>query len=431
VSRQTLVLGVLTCLNLGISLLSQLYVIGRLGAGQETDAFFGGATLPSLVSTVLSGALASVVVPLLAGNPSPVICANARRIFVAVGLAMVALAVPLWFTTPAWLRLLVPGLAEDGRAVALSLARVQLFTMVFTPLQGVVTGSLYARKRFLLAEAVTTSCGLVSFGLLVATLTRYGIIVAAWTTVSRALLPMLLLLPTLISRESAAATPGVVADLWKKLLPLLLGSAYYRSGMVVDGFLSSLAPRGHLSMLFLAERLLQALNEVVRRAAAVPAVSLLTECAKAERWRDYRRHFLRGLAAVTGYALLIQAAIAIAGLPALRLLSRWGAMSGKDVFLFWILLVALGGYLAAGCAGLIQAGGWYSRGDTATPAKIGMLTFTVGAGLRILGFYAMGVVGIALAISLQYLLASVLHARWDPEFRKSFRSWRRLRRRAA
>ena len=66
--RQTLNLGMLAVVNLGITFIFQWYIITELGAGVESDAFFAGMTIPQLMLAVISGSLMHVLVPLLAGE---------------------------------------------------------------------------------------------------------------------------------------------------------------------------------------------------------------------------------------------------------------------------------------------------------------------------------------------------------------------------
>lgn len=53
-------------------------------------------------------------------------------------------------------------------------------------------------------------------------------------------------------------------------------------------------------------------------------------------------------------------------------------------------------------------------GNTKTPNKVGALCYTLGMVLKVGGFYAAGVKGIALALSVQYATNSLILIWMDP-----------------
>jgi putative peptidoglycan lipid II flippase len=54
------------------------------------------------------------------------------------------------------------------------------------------------------------------------------------------------------------------------------------------------------------------------------------------------------------------------------------------------------------CVALINAltNGYYAKGDTRTPTRVGMIAFTIGVGMKFAGFYAGGLMGLAVAVSV-------------------------------
>jgi putative peptidoglycan lipid II flippase len=62
----------------------------------------------------------------------------------------------------------------------------------------------------------------------------------------------------------------------------------------------------------------------------------------------------------------------------------------------------------AGCAGQIVAAGFYARGSTSWPVRVGVVGFSFGAVLKIIGFAWLGVVGVALATSVYYVINPIV-----------------------
>ena len=100
--KQTLQLGTLSALNIGITFLFQWYVLTRLGPGMQTDALFAGMTVPQLVLAVISGSLMHVLVPVLAGEDLDRLLDDAWGLLILVGGFFTALFVLLFAGAPWW-----------------------------------------------------------------------------------------------------------------------------------------------------------------------------------------------------------------------------------------------------------------------------------------------------------------------------------------
>src|SRR3972149_11623336 len=146
--RQSFLLVFLAASNIGIAFLYQWYVLIQLGPGMETDALFAGMTVPQLVLAVVSGSLAHVLVPLLAGEDADRFRHDAWGFFILVGVFFAAIAVLLYILAPWWVILTVPGFSDAGKDLTIQLTRIQLAGMGFTALSGVQWAAYHARQRF-------------------------------------------------------------------------------------------------------------------------------------------------------------------------------------------------------------------------------------------------------------------------------------------
>jgi peptidoglycan biosynthesis protein MviN/MurJ (putative lipid II flippase) len=72
--------------------------------------------------------------------------------------------------------------------------------------------------------------------------------------------------------------------------------------------------------------------------------------------------------------------------------------------------VGLGGLFIGGSLGQITVTSLYAVGDTRTPTRIGILTFTLYLPLKIWLFFTYGVLGLAVAISAFFIVN--LLAQW-------------------
>jgi putative peptidoglycan lipid II flippase len=406
--KLNLALGTLAGTNLLLGLLIQWYVVTRLGVGAATDALYAGLVVPQVFVTVLSGSLMHVLVPLLAGEEPAEFARAAWGFFLGITAVFALTGAVLYVAAPFWVRWLLPGFSASQRDLTVSLTRIQLIGMVFTASLSVLWSAYHARNRFIWAELAPAVASLIVLAALVPALPRFGVAAAAWASVARSGLPVLFLLPGLGRWARPRWRSPSVTTAWRRLRPLLVGTAYYKTDPLVDRFLSSMAPAGGLSILYLGQQIWGAAGQIINKAIAAPMVPLLAVKAKAGSWLDFRETFRRRLvwmAVLTGGGFLLFLAI---GEPVLRLLIGHGGVTAQNVEALWKIMVGLSGVLIAGSLGQITSTTFYSFGDTRTPTRLGIITYTIYVPAKVLAFFAFGLMGVAVATSLFVLVNVVL-----------------------
>lgn len=408
--RLNLSLGAVTAANLVSALTFQWVILTTLGVGSATDALFAGMAIPQLVLSIVSGALVQVLTPLFSGEREEVLRETAWGAFLLIGGIMGGLAVALYVTAPFWVGWLLPGFRLRDLGLAVSLTRIQLPGMVFMAAVAVPLAGWNARRRFLWAEIAPFFATVVFLIPLPALLARYGVAAAAWASTGKALLYLLLVLPGLGAWRRPDWGSQSLALVRSRLRPLLGGNLYFKSDILIDRSLSSLAPAGDLSILYLAQQLWNAGGQVLTVGIGRPMVPTLSMQAKEGRWLDFgatlRRHIVPMLVTVAASI----GAFTVAGRPALRLLiGHGGVTEGNVSFLFRVMLV-LALAFAAACVGQLTAQGFYALGDTRTPTRIGIVTFTLYVPLKFLAFRAFGIYGLAASTGLFGLVNVLLQS---------------------
>jgi len=406
--RQPLLLGVLAASNIGIAFLYQWYVLVQLGPGLETDALFAGMTVPQLALAVISGSLMHVLVPLLAGEPADRFRHDAWGFFVLVGALFAAIALLLYVFAPYWVPLTVPGFSDAGKALTVHLTRIQLIGMVFTALSGVQAAVYHARQRFLWVELAPLLTGALGLIPLVVFLPEYGVEAAAWITTLRFVFQTLLQMPGMGRWTMPDLKSSTVQHAWKRIKPLLWGTAYYKADPLVDRFLLSMSGNGNLSLFYLAQQIYGAGAGVVSKAVAAPLVPRLSLLHKAGDHPAFRRAYRRKLWQVgllTGGLLLIVVAF---GDSLLRLLVGHGAVTEANVRTLWLIMLGLGGMFVGGAIGSITTSSFYARGDTRLPTRLGMITYTIYIPIKIIAYSLGGVLALAISVSAFYLVNLLL-----------------------
>lgn len=406
--RLTAGLAVLAVANVLVLVGTQAYVISVLGATRATDALFAGMALPQVILMIVSGSLGNVLVPLFVTTDQ----ANAQRegwgLLVAVIGAFAGLVAALHVTARFWVPILVPGFSASDRALTISLTQIQLVSVVLTAGASVLTAFAQAKRRFLWAESAPLIGGLSGLGAIVYLLGPYGVAAAAWTTVLRAFLHFVCLLPLLGRWRRPHWQSPVLAEAWKRARPLLAGTCYYKIDPLVDRLLASMSPAGSLSLLLVGQQFYSAGSQVITRAMVVPIVPKLADHASRGLWgafkSGYRRLLFVTACAVTAAALVL---LVQRGLVT-RLLASLGGLDSANAAMFWKMLLGLLGIFIGGCLGQITSTAFYAMGDTKTPTKIGAWLFTLYIPAKCLSFLLFGLMGMIGSISAYYTAAVVV-----------------------
>jgi putative peptidoglycan lipid II flippase len=78
-----------------------------------------------------------------------------------------------------------------------------------------------------------------------------------------------------------------------------------------------------------------------------------------------------------------------------------------NVHLLWLILVALVGFLVGGASGQVTATTFYAMGDTRTPTKLSIWTYSIYIPVKVIIFLHYGLLGLALTTSI-YITVNLL-----------------------
>lgn len=401
--RRTLVLGVLSGSSVLMQFAMQWYVLITIGPGVDTDALFAGMTIPQLILAVVSTSLFHVLVPILSIGDDEARRSNAWSFFVAVGLLFGVLALVLAATAPAWVKVLLPGFDAHGLALTTTMTCIQLIGMLASAFNAVLWATLSARGRFVQIEVTGVIASGISLVVLFLALPVFGVYAAAWAMTLRFALITVLLCPALGRIQWPVFMTAEMRLAGRRMAPLLLGSGYYSTGPLVDRLLASMAGPGDLSLLNTAQLMYGAGQHVIGKAAISPIVPRLSRCYAEDRWSEYREILRQTYWLVSLFLLACYVFLIIYGDTILGLIFG-GGFSPDQLAHLRLLLLSLLGFWVGGVLGQVASSSFYARGNTATPTLIGVVGYTIGIPLKLLGFYFFGVTGLALGISVSYFI---------------------------
>ena len=376
------------------------YIVTRLGVGIETDAFFASGALPQLIFLVASFSLTQVLVPLLATEDERNFQRDAWGFFLGVSGFFCLTAAILFVTADYWVSLIVPGFSVGARQLTITLSRIQLLSMIGNASIVVLWSIYYARQKFLWTELSSVFANAVSLLFLFWTLSRYGIVAAAWATVLNLGLKVAMLMPALGRWKRPQWNSYAMKEAWRRIKPFLLGQTYAKSDPLIDRFLTSLTTAGNLSLLYIGQQLYSSINLITTKAISTPSVPRLAVAAKSGDWSQFRRIYRQRLFWMLGITVAVALGFFLTGEPLLRLMIGHGGITSENVHLLWWIMIALAGVLIGGAAGQLTSGAFYAIGDTRTPTILFIGTFTIYIPIKILVFLRYGVIGLAVVTSV-------------------------------
>jgi putative peptidoglycan lipid II flippase len=391
-----------------------MLIAALAGAGPVADAFFVALKLPNLFRRLFGeGAFNAAFVPEFSGLLLAEGRAAARQ-FAEEAFAVMAfwlgLLTLLGEACMPWLMaVLAPGFAADPAkfALAVDLSRITFPYLVLICLAALVSGVLNGLERFTAAAASYVLFNVVSIACmvwLVPFVPTVGHALAWGVTVSGVL--QLGLLMWAVRRAGfglALPRPRLTPRmrlLFRRMAPGLLGAGVTQLNLAIDVVISSLLPAGTVSVLYFADRVQQLPLGVIGTAVGTALLPLLSRQVRAGE----AAAALATLNRAVEYALLLTLpaalALVVCAYPIVLVLFGRGAFDRQSVLFCAQALSAYAVGLPAFVAVKVLMPGFFARGDTAMPVKIGTACVVLNLGLNLLFMAPLAHVGPALATSL-------------------------------
>ena len=436
--RGILTVGGWTLASRVLGFARDMMVAASLGAGPMADAFFVALKLPNLFRRLFGeGAFNAAFVPAfastLAGEGHAAARLLAERLSGLLALWLTGLAALGWLLMPQLLAVLAPGFGDDPLRwdMALEMTRITFPYLVLICLTALVSGVLNGLDRFAAAAAAPVLFNVFSMAALlgltpfVATpghalawgVTASGVaqLALVWWAARRAGMTLVPRLPRFSPGEKAVLS---------RMVPGVLGAGVTQLNLALDVIISSLLPAGAVSYLYYADRVAQLPLGVVGAAVGTAMLPLLARQFQAGQPLSAHRTLNRAIE--FSLALALPAAVAqwVAADAIVQALFLRGAFGMEAAVATSQALAAYSFGLPAFVLVKSFAPGFFARGDTATPVRIGLVVVALNLALNLLLTQVLAHVGIALATGISAwvntVALAVLLARrgaWYPDRR--------------
>ncbi|MBT3768053.1 MAG: murein biosynthesis integral membrane protein MurJ [Rhodospirillales bacterium] len=420
--RAIATVGGFTLISRILGFVRDILIAAILGAGVLADVFFVAFKFPNLFRRLFAeGAFNAAFVPIFTGlNESE--GRDSAKLFAEEALsglfwvlllfiALIEIAMPLAMLAFA------PGFTADSEKfdLAVLLTRITFPYLLFVSLVSLMGGVLNSLDRFAAAAATPILLNICLIGaiLLLAPLVETAAHALAWGVAAAGGVQFIWLY-TACSRigmtfkfRRPRLTPRV-RELLVKMLPLALGAGLYQVNLLIDTIIASLLPSGSISYLFFADRVNQLPLGVIGLAVGTALLAVLSRQVRNGAEAEALHSQNRALEFSLLLTLPAAAALMVISLPVISVLFERGEFGGAQSQATAAALAVYAAGLPAYVAVKALAPGFFARGDTATPIKVGAICMLVNLALNLALMKPLLHVGIAAATAISAWLNVII-----------------------
>jgi putative peptidoglycan lipid II flippase len=409
----------MTLLSRFLGLARDMVIANFFGASAGADSFFLAFKIPNFFRRLFGeGAFAQSFVPVLSEYRTTRSHTEVRGLVAAIGgsmgVGLGAITILGVMGAPLVIAFFAFGFVYGGETEKLALAGDMLritfpymFLICMTAFAGSVLNS-YGRFGPPAFTPVLLNLCLIGAAIFVTPYMETPVVALAWGVLAAGILQLLFQFPFLAQANLLVwpkvefSHPGV-----KQVLllmgPALLGVSVGQINLLLDTVLASFLPTGSISWLYYSDRLLElplALFGITIATVILPSLSRQQATDEAA-YRDtlswaVRMVFVIGTPAAL--ALVVLSEHLIASLFYLGELTDW------DVQMAGLSLAAYGVGLLGHMLVKVLAPGYFSRQDTKTPVRFGIIALVANMVLNLILVWPLQHVGLALATSLAAFL---------------------------
>jgi putative peptidoglycan lipid II flippase len=406
--------GAWTAASRVMGFIRDMLIAAFLGAGPVADAFFIANRLPNLFRRLFGeGAFNAAFVPVFSGllttDGEDVARGFAEEAASALAFWLVALTILGEIFMPQVLHVIAAGFASDPAKFALTvtLSRIAFPYLVMICLAALLSGVLNAMDRFVAAAAAPllynafAIAAMFALGPFVPTIGHalaWGVslsgvaqLILLYWAVWRAGLRLHLPRPRLTPRMRL---------LMRRMAPGLVGAGITQLNLTMDVFIGSLLPAGSVSVLYYADRINQLPLGILGTAVGTALLPLLSRQIATGRGAEAFDTQNRAIEYALVLTLPAALALAILADPILQVLFARGAFSHHDALLSSQSLAAYAAGLPAFVLVKVLSPGFFARGDTGTPVRVGIFVLALNFGLNLALMHPLKHVGPPVATSI-------------------------------
>ncbi|HEY5258944.1 MAG TPA: murein biosynthesis integral membrane protein MurJ [Candidatus Baltobacteraceae bacterium] len=380
------------------------------------DSFLAAATVPTILFGIFNGALVSALVPTFTGYFADDDEAGAWRLANTIvnllAIVLTGCAIVGYFTAPYYVPVIAHGFDSEQMALAVSITRWLMPTIVAVSLSGVLSAMLNAYQRFRATAMIGIAVNAITIGCVVTLYGKHGIYALVTGTTVGLIAQVLVQLPAflrigLYRFEIDLHHPGL-KQMWMLLGPIMVGSAAGQVALFFDRFFASTLSPGYMAGMNYATKLVNFPLQVFAAAIATVIFPLLAvQFARANR-AGVSRSVVTGLRLVNFITIPSMVALIALAHPIVQTLFERGnfRVSATDLCTGLLPYAAVG--LVALAANVVLTRCCFACKQTSWTVAISVFSVLVNVLLSVLWLPTLGARGLLLANSVSQSIQAVM-----------------------
>lgn len=394
ISTSSVSITILTAISIGLGIVTQMILARWFGADTDLDAYYAASSLPNLFTLILTSSFNIIFVPIFLNYKEKGAVDEAWEIassfvnflFISLGI-VVGVGVLL---APIILRFLTPGyeVGSTSYNLTLTMFRIQWPIILFSGINGVLSGIFFAHGRFLrpASAPVINSAAVLIFTL--ALRSQIGIIATAIGSLVGPILMMLWMAPLLLRNKNYKLEinwqhPGM-RQVGRLSLPWIISNTFSKGTTVIDTMLASFLFAGSLTYINYAFRIVSMSINLVSRGTALSIFPRISQSYAKSNSDEFRQYFSSGIRFISLIAFPATGLLMVLNRPVIRLLFERNNFTAEDTTATSLAVTIYAGAFVALSLGSIIFNAFYAQHNTKTPAKISIASTLMQAGLAYL-----------------------------------------------
>ncbi len=416
--RSSGLVGMMTMLSRLLGLVRDIVIANFFGAGAGADAFFVAFKIPNFMRRLFAeGAFAQAFVPVLSEYRTTVAPADIRLLLNSVagtlGLVLLIITALAIVFAPVVAAVFAPGFLDDGPKFDLTIEMLRitfpyLLLISMTAFAGAIL-NCYGNFAVPAFTPVLLNLSLIASVYFLTPYMDVSVMALAWGVMIAGFAQLLFQLPFL-ARLNLLPKPRVdtrhagVRRIMKLMTPALFGVSISQINLLLDTVLASFLVTGSVSWLYYSDRLSELPLGVFGIAIATVILPSLSRKHAAADSSQFSATLDWALRSVMLIGLPAALALGVLAVPLVATLFQHGALTDNDVLMSARSLRAYAAGLMFFMLIKVLATGYFSRQDTKTPVKIGVIAMVANMVFNLILVWPLAHAGLALATSLSALL---------------------------
>ena len=401
--KSTAVTGVTTFVSRVFGYVRDAVIFIFLGATGSTDAFFVAFRIPNFLRRLFAeGAFSQAFVPVLSEYKEKHLQDDLKKLVNHVagtlGVILTLISVTGVILAPLLIYVFAPGFVNDDSdrfELASQMLRITFPYILFISLTALSAGILNTFNRFAVPAFTPT---LLNLALIAATLwlapqLEHPVVALAWGVLAGGVAQLLFQIPFLyrlglLPRFSLHGATDGVRKITRLMLPAIFGSSIVQINLLINTLIASFLVAGSISWLYMSDRFVELPLAIFGVAATTVILPRLS--------RQHVNNSIEGFNQTLDWALRISLLIAVPatfGLiilakPILISLLQYRQFTAIDTAMTALSLTTYALGLPAFILIKVLAAGFYSRQDTKTPVKIGVIAMLCNIVLNLVFVWA-------------------------------------------